>query len=61
MTAEVALTLVTNPSFIHDRGEEFRAEIPRSRWPELYRAGCIARLGFALLNGSDGPYAGLGP
>ncbi len=55
------LTVVTNPAFIHDRGERYRATIPEARWAELYPAASLARAGIPLLAGSDAPYAAIDP
>ncbi|WP_374526937.1 amidohydrolase family protein [Novosphingobium sp.] len=55
------LTVVTNPAFIHDRGERYLATIPAEQWGELYPAASLARAGVPLLAGSDAPYASVDP
>lgn len=55
------LTVVTNPAFIHDRGERYCATIPAEQWGELYPAASLARAGVPLLAGSDAPYASVDP
>jgi predicted amidohydrolase YtcJ len=59
--AEAELTVVTNPAFLHDRGDRYRATIAQDRWPELYPAAGLARAGIALFAGSDAPYANVDP
>lgn len=57
----MGLTVVTNPGFIHDRGERYRATIPEAEWPDLYRARSLRDAGIRLAAGSDGPYASVDP
>ncbi|MDP3905989.1 amidohydrolase family protein [Novosphingobium sp.] len=59
--AEAGLTVVTNPAFIHDRGDRYRATLGAEQWDELYRAGSLLAAGIALRAGSDAPYAGIDP
>lgn len=55
------LTVVTNPAFIHDRGDRYRAEIPEREHDELYRARSLCAAGIPLAAGSDSPYASADP
>ena len=59
--AEAGLTVVTNPAFIHDRGDRYRAALDARQWDELYRAGSLLAAGIALRAGSDAPYASIDP
>lgn len=59
--AAAGLTVVTNPIFIHDRGDRYRATIPPGQWPDLYRAASLAQKGIPLAAGSDAPYGGTDP
>ena len=61
MIADLGLTVVTNPGFIHDRGDRYRATIAPDAWPDLYRARSLAAAGIALRAGSDAPYAAVDP
>ncbi len=56
-----ALTVVTNPAFIHDRGARYAAQVPAQQWDWLYPAASLARAGVPLLAGSDAPYAAVDP
>lgn len=59
--AERRLTVVTNPAFIHDRGDRYRATVPEAEWGELYRAASLIAAGVPLAGGSDAPYASVDP
>ncbi|MGQ5700534.1 amidohydrolase family protein [Sandaracinobacteroides sp. A072] len=59
--ADAGLAVVTNPAFIHDRGERYRATVPPEQWGALYPAASLARAGIALAAGSDAPYASVDP
>jgi predicted amidohydrolase YtcJ len=53
--AALGLTVVTNPAFVHTRGDVYRTETPRDAWGWLYRARSLAAAGVALAAGSDAP------
>ena len=55
------LTIVTNPAFLHDRGDRYRVAIPQSQWGDLYRARSLMAADIGLLAGSDAPYASVDP
>lgn len=55
------LTVVTNPAFVHDRGDRYRATLPETQWGELYRAQSLSAAGIRLAAGSDAPYASCDP
>jgi predicted amidohydrolase YtcJ len=55
------LTVVSNPVFIADRGERYRATIPPDDWPDLYRLQSLLQAGVPLLAGSDSPYGDIDP
>lgn len=59
--AAQGLTVVTNPAFVHDRGDRYRATVPEAQWGELYRAESLAAAGIPLAAGSDAPYASYDP
>jgi predicted amidohydrolase YtcJ len=59
--AAAGLTVVTNPTFLHDRGDRYRTTMATGQWDDLYRAASLSRAGIALLGGSDAPYAGVDP
>jgi predicted amidohydrolase YtcJ len=59
--AAAGLTVVTNPAFIHDRGDRYLEEVASEQHGDLYPAARLAREGIALLGGSDAPYASPDP
>jgi predicted amidohydrolase YtcJ len=59
--ARSGLTVVSNPAFIHDRGNRYLKEIDAGEWADLYRLGSLLRAGIPVAAGSDGPYGALDP
>jgi predicted amidohydrolase YtcJ len=59
--AAAGLTVVTNPAFIHDRGDRYLATVAAEQQADLYPAARLTRAGIALLGGSDAPYANVDP
>ena len=59
--AAAGLTVVTNPAFVHDRGDRYLATIAHDQIADLYPAARLARAGVALRGGSDAPYASVDP
>lgn len=47
--------VVTNPQFLHERGDAYLAEVPRDRLPHLYPLNALGRAGVPLAFGSDAP------
>lgn len=59
--AATPLTIVTNPAFVHDRGDRYRSTIREADWGDLYRAASVMRERIPLAAGSDAPYASADP
>lgn len=59
--AAMGLIVVTNPAFIHDRGDRYAATIEPRDWELLYPVAALLRAGIAVLAGSDAPYASPDP
>jgi len=59
--AAARLTVVTNPAFIHDRGDRYLATVAAEQQADLYPAARLSRAGIPLLGGSDAPYASVDP
>jgi predicted amidohydrolase YtcJ len=53
--------VVTQPHFIAERGDAYRADIPLVEQECLYRAGSLLRGGVRLAGGSDAPFGGANP
>jgi hypothetical protein len=64
LVAEIAalgLTVVTNPAFVHWRGDVYRSETPGAARSWLYRARTLAAAGVALAGASDAPVVPASP
>jgi len=59
--AAAGLTVVTQPNFIHDRGDRYLEQIDSHELGDLYRLGSLLRGGVRLLGGSDAPYGDANP
>ncbi|MDM7956663.1 amidohydrolase family protein [Blastomonas sp.] len=59
--ARAGLTVVTQPGFVHDRGDRYLAQIPAHEIDDLYRLSSLRDAGVALAAGSDAPYASVSP
>jgi predicted amidohydrolase YtcJ len=58
---DLGLTVVTQPGFIADRGDRYRAQVDPSDQPYLYPCGSLQALGIAVAGSSDAPYATFDP
>ena len=59
--AAAGLTVVTQPNFIHDRGDRYLAQMEAADFGDLYRLGSLTRGGVRVLGGSDAPYGDANP
>lgn len=59
--AAAGLTVATQPNFIHDRGDRYRAQLDADELDDLYRLGSLLRAGVRVLGGSDAPYGDMNP
>ncbi len=59
--AAAGLIVVTQPNFIHDRGDRYREQLPAYELDDLYRLGSLLRGGAEVRGGSDAPYGDLDP
>ena len=55
------LTVVTQPAFIHDRGDRYLEHVSADEQPDLYRAASLTAAGVELAAGSDAPYGAVNP
>ena len=58
--ARLGLTVVTQPGFIADRGDDYRRELA-SEIDDLYRVGSLAAAGVAVACSSDAPFGPADP
>ena len=54
--ARLGLSVVTQPNFVHERGDAYRADLPPEDWPALYRLRSWLDAGVPLAAGSDAPF-----
>lgn len=59
--AAAGLTVVTQPNFIHDRGDRYLEQVAPEELDDLYRLGSLQRGGVRVLGGSDAPYGNPNP
>ncbi len=59
--AERGLTVVTQPAFIHERGERYLREVDGNDLDNLYRCGGLLMRGIPVAGSSDAPYASADP
>jgi predicted amidohydrolase YtcJ len=59
--AVAGLIVVTQPNFIHDRGDRYLAQMDAQELDDLYRLGSLLRGGVSVLGGSDAPYGDINP
>lgn len=55
------ITVVTQPNFVAERGEQYRLEVDPDDLPSLYRCGSLLRAGVRVLGGTDAPFGGADP
>ena len=53
--AELGVTVVTQPNFVHERGDEYLTDIPHDR-DELWRCASLAAAGIPIAGGTDAPF-----
>jgi len=59
--ADLELVVVTNPVFVRERGDVYRAETTPAAWSWLYRARSLAAAGVRLAGASDAPVGSCSP
>jgi len=57
----LALTVITQPGFIDERGERYLADIPPQSLGDLYRCASLIKNGVKVAAGSDAPYTSVDP
>ena len=59
--AELGLAVVSQPHFIAERGDEYRADVDAADLPHLYRLRAFLDAGITLAGGSDAPFGAADP
>ncbi len=57
----LGLTVVTQPGFIADRGDDYRRDLPPEDLPDLYRVESLRAAGVPVACSSDAPYGPADP
>ena len=53
---EVGVRVITQPGFIHERGEQYLQAVPRAEHIDLYRCHTLLAQGIPLAGSTDAPY-----
>jgi predicted amidohydrolase YtcJ len=54
--AQLELTVVTQPNFIAERGDDYRRDVDSDDQPYLYRCGTLIDRGIAVAGSTDAPF-----
>ena len=54
--ADLALTVVTQPNFVAERGDQYLAEVPAAEHAQLWRAGSLLKANIAVGLSTDMPF-----
>ena len=54
--AELGVTVVTQPNFVAERGDEYRAEVPVAQHDQLWRVASLADAGIPVALSTDAPF-----
>src|ERR1700733_629091 len=55
------ITVVTQPHFVAERGEQYATEVPAEELPDLWRLRTLVDAGLAVAAGSDAPFGEADP
>jgi predicted amidohydrolase YtcJ len=58
---QLGLTVVTQPSFVRERGDHYLADVDAADVPHLWRCGSLIDAGIGVAFGSDAPYGSPDP
>ncbi|WP_207844416.1 amidohydrolase family protein [Williamsia soli] len=58
---DLGVTVVTQPNFVAERGEQYLQDIPAADLPQLWRLASLQRAGVAVAGGTDAPFGDLDP
>lgn len=59
--ARLPVTVVTQPNFIAERGEQYLRDIPGGELPQLWRVASLMAAGIPVAAGTDAPFGALDP
>jgi predicted amidohydrolase YtcJ len=58
---DAAVTVVTQPNFLAERGEHYLRDVPADEHGALWRVGSLLRAGIPLAASTDAPFGGMDP
>ena len=58
---DLGLTVVTQPGFVAERGDEYLADVDPADRPDLWRCGSLLAAGVAVGAGTDAPFGSADP
>jgi len=61
LIAQLGLTVVTQPGFIAERGDQYLADVDPGDIENLYRCASLRRLGIPVAGSTDAPYTDADP
>ncbi len=59
--ARLGITVVTNPGFVHQRGDTYLVDVDTSERADLYRCASLKRGGVKVMAGTDAPFGPADP
>lgn len=59
--AALGLTVVTQPNFVAERGEQYLRDIPDDELPQLWRLASLVAAGVSVAGSTDAPFGALDP
>ena len=52
----LGLTVVTQPNFVAERGDEYLTDVAADEWPDLWRGRSLVEAGILVAAGTDAPF-----
>jgi predicted amidohydrolase YtcJ len=59
--AELGVTVVTQPNFLAERGEQYAQDVPGDQLPQLWRLASLLAAGVRVAASTDAPFGALDP
>ncbi|MGI9162509.1 MAG: amidohydrolase family protein [Mycobacterium sp.] len=59
--ADLGVTVVTQPNFVAERGDQYRCDIPVDDQDQLWRIRSLIRAGITVAGSTDAPFGGIDP
>jgi predicted amidohydrolase YtcJ len=59
--AELGVTIVTQPNFVAERGEQYLQDVPADELAQLWRVASLTAAGITVAASTDAPFGGIDP